>query len=222
MTEAGNWLQHFPGLVQLPPALRDALVSRSTLSSIPAGSRIFGPGQAPQSFLLVLDGVVRVQQVSESGREIVLYRVSAGESCALTTACLLAYDDYLAEAIAETDIAAVAIPRATFDDLIAQSAEFRRFVFTAFSQRVTDLCRIIEDVAFARMDVRLAHKLLQLAEHTDHLTVTQAQLAAELGTAREVVSRLVGDLQRRGLVASHRGHLDIVDRAGLQVLATAR
>jgi CRP-like cAMP-binding protein len=91
---------------------------------------------------------VRVQQVSEGGREIVLYRVSAGESCALTTACLMGYEDYLAEAVAETDVRAVAIPRATFDDLIARSPEFRRFVFTAFSRRVTDLFHVIEEIVF--------------------------------------------------------------------------
>ena len=96
-----------------------------------------------------------------------LYRVAAGESCALTTACLMGYEDYPAEAIAETDIRAVAIPRATFDDLIARSAEFRRFVFTAFSTRVTNLFRIIDEVAFSRMDIRLAHKLLELSHGAD-------------------------------------------------------
>lgn len=218
MPQATGWISNFPGLQRLSPDLQAAVMASTTVVALPAGSRIYGPGQAPQAFLLLLEGTVRVQQVSEGGREIVLFRVTAGESCALTTACLMSYEDYLAEAIAETDIRAVAIPRATFDDLIARSPEFRRFVFTAFSARVTSLFRIIDEVAFARMDIRLAHKLLELAHGGDTVTGTQQQLAAELGTAREVVSRILSEFQRRGWVASSRGVIAILDRQKLETL----
>lgn len=218
MTEP-TWTDAFPGLAALPAAVAARITARSRVISLDAGARIFGPGQAPESFLLLIDGTVRVQQVSETGREIVLYRVSAGESCALTTACLMGYDDYQAEAISETPIQAVAIPRATFDDLIATSPEFRRFVFTAFSRRVTDLLRVIDDVAFQRLDIRLAQKLVTLAPADGEITATHQQLAAELGSAREVVSRLISEFQRRGLVQSSRGHLAIRDRDALERLA---
>jgi CRP/FNR family transcriptional regulator len=214
-----DWTGHFPGLAGLGENIRRELAARSRLISLPAGSRIFGPGQAPENFLLLIDGTLRVQQVSPGGREIVLYRVSAGESCALTTACLMGYEDYLAEAIAETDIRAVAIPRAAFDDLIARSPEFRRFVFTAFSQRVTNLFHVIDDIVFARMDIRLAQKILELAGSRVHLAVTQQQLAAELGTAREVVSRLLGEFQRRGWLTLMRGGLTLIDREAVRRLA---
>ena len=211
-----HWLDQFPKLQKLPADLRAELERGSTVVWLPAGSRIYGPGQAPQSFLLLLEGSVRVQQVGESGREIVLYRVTAGESCTLTTACLMGYDDYIAEAIAETDTRAVTISRGTFDDLIARSPDFRKFVFTAFSNRVTELCRIIDDVAFARMDVRLAQKLIELAHDGRTVTATQQQLASELGTAREVVSRMLSDFHRRGWVTSSaRGTILIDDRAAL-------
>jgi CRP/FNR family transcriptional regulator len=183
---------------------------------LPAGTRIYGPGQAPEAYLLLIEGTVRVQQVSEGGREIVLYRVSAGQSCALTTACLLGYEDYLAEAIAETEIEAVVVPRATFDELIASSPEFRRFVFAAFSHRVTDLCRIIDEVAFQRLDIRLAQKLIELSHGSDRVEATQQQLAAEIGSAREVVSRLLSEFHRRGLIETTRGSLSILDRASLE------
>ena len=197
----------------------ELLTSQSAVIALPEGSRIFGPGQAPESYILLLEGTVRVQQASEGGREIVLYRVTSGESCALTTACLMGYQDYLAEAIAETDIRAVAVPRATFDKLIARSGDFRRFVFTAFSRRVTDLFRIIEDVAFSRMDIRLAQKLIELAKDTGQIAVTQQQLASELGTAREVISRMLAEFQRRGWIASARGSIAIEDLSALQRLA---
>lgn len=214
-----SWIDAFPGLRRLTRDVLEILLQRSAVVSLPAGSRIYGPGQAPASYLLLLEGSLRVQQVSEAGREIVLYRVSAGESCALTTACLMGYEDYPAEAIAETDVRAVAIPRATFDDLIAQSPEFRRFVFTAFSTRVTDLFRIIEEVVFSRMDIRLAHKLLELSHGADHVAATQQQLASELGTAREVVSRILSEFQRRGWVAPARGNIAITNRHALERLA---
>ncbi len=213
------WIEQFPGLQRLPTDPLSLLVQNSSIVALPSGSRIYGPGQSPENYLLMLDGTVRVQQVSEGGREIVLYRVSAGESCALTTACLMGYEDYLAEAIAETDVRAVAIPRATFDDLIARSSEFRRFVFTAFSTRVTNLFRIIDEVAFSRMDIRLAHKLLELSGGADSVTVTQQQLAAELGSAREVISRILSEFQRRGLVVLTRGTITISDRLGLEKMA---
>lgn len=214
-----GWIEQFPGLARLEPDLREVLVSRSRVLALPAGSRIFGPGQAPENFLLLLDGTIRVQQVSESGREIVLYRVTAGESCALTTACLMSYEDYLAEALAESDIRAVAVPRSTFDDLIARSAEFRRFVFTAFSARVTDLFRVIDDVVFARLDIRLAERIIALADDGGRLSVTQQQLAAELGTVREVISRLLNEFQRRGWLTIHRGGINLSDREAIAALA---
>lgn len=213
------WIELFPGLKRLPPDQLALLATSAVIVAMPAGSQIYGPGHAPESYLLLIEGTVRVQQVSDSGREIVLYRVAAGESCALTTACLMGYEDYLAEAVAETDIRAVAIPRRAFDDLIAQSAEFRRFVFTAFSQRVTNLFRVIEDVAFARMDIRLAEKLLELAGSNHQLAVTQQQLASELGTAREVISRMLAEFHRRGWISSGRGSITIQNRPALDRLA---
>lgn len=219
MTSKVNWIEHFPGLTRLPGDLMAVLVKQSAVLQMPAGTRIYGPGQAPENYLLLLEGSIKVQQVSESGREIVLYRLSAGESCALTTACLMGYDAYPAEALTETDVRGVAIPRATFDDLIARSADFRRFVFTAFSMRVTGLFRIIDQIAFSRMDIRLAQKLVELSQGQALVTVTQQQLASELGTAREVVNRLLAEFHRRGWIEPGRGVLTITGRAPLEGLA---
>jgi len=219
MPPKDDWTLAFPPLRQLPPAVFARLRDSSLTIELPEGSRIFGPGQAPENFLLLLEGVIRVQQSSESGREIVLYRVFAGESCALTTACLMGYEEYQAEGIAETRIRAVAIPRSLFDDLIATSREFRQFVFTAFSRRVTNLFRVIEEVAFSRIDVRLAQKLLELARTDGHISATHQELANELGSAREVISRQLNEFQRRGWIKVARGMVDITDVAALSRLA---
>lgn len=224
MTAESSWIDRFPGLSRLEGPVRTSLLAHSRVVDVPAGTVIFGPGKAPENLLLLLllEGTVRVQQVSDSGREIVLYRVSAGESCVLTTACLLAYEDYLAEGVAETDIAAVALPRATFDDLIADSPVFRRFVFTAFSSRITDLFRVIDDVAFAHIDIRLAQRLLLLANGTQSVVATHQDLAKELGSAREVISRQLKEFQRRGWIETTRGSIALVDRPALEKLAAER
>jgi CRP/FNR family transcriptional regulator len=213
-----TWIDRFPGLSRLDPTVRDMLVKRSTVITVPKDTVIFGPGKSPENLLLMLDGTVRVQQLAENGREIVLYRVHAGESCVLTTACLLAYEDYSAEGVAETDVSAVAIPRSVFDDLLAGSAEFRNFVFSAYSKRITDLFLVIEEIAFRRMDIRLAQRLLELAKD-GRVEATHQQMAAELGTAREVVSRQLSEFQRREWVAQSRGEIRILNPTALRDLA---
>jgi CRP/FNR family transcriptional regulator len=215
----GEWTANVPGMTALDDRLRQALATASRIVELPAGNRIFGLGQIPENFLIVLEGSVRVQQVSESGREIVLYRVSSGESCPLTTACLMAHEQYVAEAIAETSVRGVIIPRGIFDTLMVQSSDFRRFLFAAFSHRMMSLFRLIEDVAFARVDIRLAQKLIALANDDGTLAFTHQQLASELGTAREVVSRQLNEFQRRGWVAAGRGSITLTDRDALVHLA---
>ena len=218
LAKSDDWIDRFEGLSKLEPGLRNVLTTRSHVVRLPADSVIFGPGKSPDKLLLLLQGTVRVQQLAESGREVVLYRVTAGESCVLTTACMLAYEDYAAEGIAETDIVAAAIPRGVFDDLVASSKEFRNFVFRAYSRRITDLFHVIEDIAFRRMDIRLAQKIIERAD-TGVLKATHAQLAAELGTAREVISRQLAEFQRRGWIAQSRGVIEILDCEGLRALA---
>ena len=163
---------------------------------------------------------MRVQKTSEAGREIVLYRVHAGESCVLTTACLMAYEDYSAEGIAETGLRAVAIPREVFDRMVADSPEFRQFVFMAYSKRMTDLFAVVEEIAFRRLDIRLAQKLIELSSDQDSIQTTHQKLAVELGTAREVVSRQLSEFQRRGWIEQARGIIHILDREQIRGLAT--
>lgn len=218
MTMNTSWISRFGELAELEPSVRDALAKSGQEIRAPKGTFLFGPGQAPQGYLLLLEGDIRVSQVADNGREIVLYRVLPGESCALTTACLLSQETYQAEAHAETDIFAIAIPRATFNALIAQSPVFRTFVLTAFSRRITDLFKLVDEIAFQRMDVRLANKLLELAGPGPNIHATHQQIASELGTAREVVSRLINEFQRRGWVQGARGTVTLADRPALERL----
>lgn len=223
MTDLGvrddRWVERFAGLSRLEDATKAMITSRSAIVNVPKGTTIFGPGKSPEHMLFLLEGTVRVQQVSETGHEIVLYRIEAGQSCVLTTACLLAYDDYSAEGIAETPVQAAAVPREVFDTLVAQSKSFRDFVFAAFSKRITDLFLVIDEVAFQKLDVRLADKLIALAGGSDVIATTHQKLSVELGTAREVISRQLQEFQRRGWIGQARGSVTLLDAAALAQLA---
>ncbi len=216
---ATDWIPRFPELAQLPPAEQQLILERAQVVVLPQDTTVFAPGMPPENFLLVLDGVVRVQQVSAGGREIVLYRVAGGESCIMTTACLLSQDTYNAEGVTETAVEAVAIPRTAFDELMARSATFRRFVFADYANRITDLLHVVEEVAFERIDKRLAQKLVQRADPSGDLGATHQDLAVELGTAREVVSRHLKEFQRRGWLDLTRGLIHLRDRGALEGLA---
>lgn len=216
-----SWIEKFEGLASLGAAEREVLVSNSSTMKVAKDTVIFGPGKTPDHLLLLLDGTVRVQQLAESGREIVLYRVRAGESCVMTSACMLAFKNYSAQGIAETDAQAVAIPLAIFDQLAGESADFRNFIFTAYSTRIIELFHVIEDVAFQRIDVRLAERILELAQGEVIVRLTHQQLAAELGTAREVISRQLSEFQRREWIKQSRGVIHILDVAGLEQLSRA-
>lgn len=210
------WQSRFPDLDALTPDQRGLLARHAVVARVPAGTVVFGPGDPADNLLLLVEGTVRVQHLSEGGRLIVLYRVQAGESCVLTTACLMAQDAYTAEGVAETDAQAVMIPRDTFDALVGGAPAFRRLVFDAYARRISDLFLLIDEVVFQRIDTRLAGKLVELSGGSGTVQVTHQQLADELGTAREVISRQLQEFQRRGWITLARGVIGLSDLAALR------
>jgi CRP/FNR family transcriptional regulator len=221
MLMTSSWRTAFPSLEGISDSVSELLDKRSRQITLQKEALTFGPGSPAENLLLLLSGTVRVQQLSEDGREIVLYRVLSGESCVLTTACLLAFEDYSAEGIAETEIEAIMIQRDVFDELMAISNGFRAFVFEAYSKRITDLFLVIEEIAFKRMDVRVAQKLLELQDARFVLRHIHQQLATELGTARDAISRQLKEFERRGWVRLSRGEIELRDVAAIERLADA-
>jgi CRP/FNR family transcriptional regulator len=195
-----------------------AIQTESRRVSLAAGTRVFEPGQAADAFLMVTKGVVRVHLTAANGREITLYRVEAGESCVLTTSCLLDSEAYGAEAVCETAVEAIALPRAAFRRLLGEMPSFRDAVLAAYASRVADLITTIEETHLHRVDARLAALILERAGH-DGLHATHQELAAELGTAREVVSRTLKRFEHASAVVLSRGLILIKDRAQLGRLA---
>ncbi|MCZ4305111.1 Crp/Fnr family transcriptional regulator [Zoogloeaceae bacterium G21618-S1] len=215
MTATTELADRYPVLSELPPAVRDTVMARLHTMQVPAGTVLFDDHQACEGFPFVVRGSIRVIKASASGRELPLYRVAPGETCVISSSCLLGHEDYNARGIAETDTELVLLPKAVFDELLAEPA-FRRFVFHLFADRIADLMHLIEEVAFHKLDQRLAALLLGKGRllHTTH-----QQLADELGSVREIVSRLLKGFAAQGLVKLSREQIEIVDAVGLRRMA---
>ena len=207
-----------PELVDADEAVLDRLLESAQVVKLDHDRFVFHAGDLCQAFLILLDGEVRVQLTSESGREVTLYRIGPGGSCILTTSCLLSDEHYPAEAIAESDIEALAIPVSSFQSALEESQWFRRFVFDGFSSRLTSVIRKIEQIAFTGIDVRLAGVLLEL-DRKGVEKITHQDIAVELGTAREVVSRHLKRFESEGWVRLGRGQVSLVDRPRIEALA---
>jgi len=187
--------------------------------TLPAGTTIFFQGANCENYLLVTKGVIKVFTRAENGREIVLYRVNEGQSCILTTTCLLAHDNYPAEGITETVVSALVIPLKAFNHGLAQSISFREFVFNSYSKRLSDIITLVGEVSFNRIDVRLAKQLLMLANNENSLSITHQNLATELGSAREVISRQLKVFEEKGLVSLSRGRIQLLSIEAIEAIA---
>lgn len=191
------------------------------LARIPAGRDVFAAGDAVDAIPLLISGLVRVYQIGESGREVTLYRFRPGESCILTANTILGEQLFPAIATVEEDAEALMIPAADFKDWVDQFSVWREFVFDMVSQRLASVMSIVDDVAFRRLDKRVASYLLGQGREQNPVLVTHQEIAAELGSSREVISRLLEDFSRSGLVRPERGSIEILDFGGLQSRSSA-
>lgn len=209
-------LQHYPALAELPAAELDTLLAKAMVMPIPAGTVIFDENQPCQGFPMLLSGSIRVIKSAPSGRELQLYRVSPGESCILTSSCLLGHTRYQARGIAEQPLEMVLLPAPSFHTLLGMHASFRDYVFHLFSDRLTDLMQLVSAVAFQKLDQRLAALLIA---KPSPLHITHQALADELGSAREMVSRLLKGFAEQGWVKLAREQIEVTDAAALKRFA---
>jgi CRP/FNR family transcriptional regulator len=206
----------YPAFETLGDQRLDALLDESIVLNVKPGTVLFDDESPCQAFPLLIDGTIRVSKVGSSGRELQLYRVVPGEACILTTSCLLGNVAYNARGVAESEVTAVALPQPVFQRLLGEHEPFRTYVFGLFAERIGELMQLVEAVAFQKLDQRLAALLLGKGKvvHTTH----QA-LADELGSVREIVSRLLKTFAEQGLVSLAREQVEIVDAARLRKIA---
>jgi len=206
----------YPPLASLPAGKLDALLAEAPTMTVPADTVMFDEDNPCMAFPLLLEGTVRVVKTAPNGRELQLYRIVPGDACVLTSSCLLGHAPYSARGITEARTTFVTLPAPLFDRLIAEHEPFRTYVFSLFAERISELMQLVEAVAFQRLDQRLAALLLGKGKliHTTH-----QQLADELGSVREIVSRLLRGFADQGLVTLAREQIEILDPAGLRGIA---
>ncbi|HZP86544.1 MAG TPA: Crp/Fnr family transcriptional regulator [Burkholderiales bacterium] len=208
----------YPAFQGMEPELFDYTLQQGVLRSAPAGAVLFDETNPCQAFPLLLEGVIRVSKVAPSGRELQLYRVVPGEACIISTSCMLATAPYNARGTAESEVTLFALPPVLFNRLLRDHEPFRSYVFSLFADRIVDLMQLVEAIAFHKLDQRLAALLLGKGKmiHTTHQAI-----ADELGSVREIVSRLLKSFAEQGLVSLGREQIEIVDPTRLRQLAAA-
>lgn len=214
-----SWLDTFPELMRLDDAAKARLRQSARIVEAPVGAIGYRETDPCNAYVMRLAGRSRVFKISESGREILLYRVAAGETCVLTTTCLLGRSRYPASTVVEEAVRDVVIPAATFHELMVESDVFRRFVMSNYGDLISDLIVLVDEVAFQGLEARLAKQLLEDAAGKLVIERTHQQLADELGTAREVVSRQLKNFENLGLLTLGRGQITLTDQAALTRLS---
>lgn len=201
----------YPAMASLPQ-----LLERLQQVQVPAGTPLFRENEACQGFPMVLSGEVRVSRSAANGRELELYRVQPGEMCLVSSAGLFAKQPMTARGVTTSETTLTLLAPADFQTAMADPV-FRNFVLGLFASRMADLTGLIEAVAFQRLDSRLASTLLG---HGQQVRVTHQVLADELGTVREIITRLLRRFERDGLVELSRESITLRNSAGLRAIAT--
>ena len=202
-------------------ATADRTSGEGRIASLPRGASLFFPGDACAGFVVVHAGTIVVSLTAANGREIVLYRVGSGDICLQTFGCLVNGGTYSAQGTAETDLQIEMIAAGDFERRMADDPPFRRQLLGAVAARFGDLERRVADVALSSIAVRLAGAVLRLADGAGIVVATHEALAMEIGSAREVVSRQLGQMARDGLIETTRGQIVLRKPEALRALATA-
>jgi len=205
-----------PILEHADPGLIREFQQKAFFAHIPAGRDVFVEGDRVDAIALLISGVVRVYKIGETGREITLYRFGNGQSCILTANAILSQKNFPAVATVEKEAEAVMIPAETFREWVRRYDLWREFVYDLLSERLSSVMEIVEEVAFRRMDARVASFLMERSRKSDSIRVTHQEIAAELGSSREVISRILEDFSSAGVVRVSRGTVTVVDREALQ------
>ena len=204
-------------LATLPEEIQKSLCDQVRQVSIPANTQLFDRGGSCVMLPLVTQGSIRVFRQSESGREISLYRVTKDQLCIVTLSCLLGGDNYPATGVTESDVTAITVPDGLFHELIASQRQFRDSVFQLFSERISNLMGLVNEIAFHKLDQRLAQFLITQGPV---INGSHQQIADELGSVREIVSRILKQFEENKWVTLGRKQVEIIDFDALEKYST--
>jgi len=202
-------------------SFKKEIENASVAVKLKAGTPYFHEGGQCKQIALIGIGSVRVYKTGESGREITLYHVMPGDTCVLSVSCFLGEKNYPANAIVESETEAVVIDSGFFKRCIDSKQEVRKFVFSTLAMRLTDVLSLLEEITFNRLDQRLSEYLLKKFTNGKgeprSIKTTHEQIAVELGTAREVISRLLKELERMGAIEISRGMIVLKNKKKLEI-----
>lgn len=201
-----NGVEAFRGF---PDGERLRAADSARLARLPAGGKFYHQGQRVDEFALVAAGSLRVYRIGESGREITLYHVRAGEPCLVNILSVMLRKEACATAQAEVPLTALLLPGSLVREWIGSSETFRNYVFNTMGRRLIDVMTLVEEIAFRKMDQRLIKYLKRQFVSSVRIEVTHEAIAAELGTAREVISRLLESFAREGVIELGRGWIRV-------------
>jgi CRP/FNR family transcriptional regulator len=206
-----EFIKAFPVFRNSPEGLTQNMLAVSRRQLVSAGTQIYREGDACSAIAFVLSGEIRVYKIGQTGREITLYEIGPGETCILNASCILSGQTYPANAVTLSDAGLFLVPSAAFRRLISEHEMMREFVFTLLSRRLSGVMELVEEVAFGHMDERLLDYLVEKSAD-NKLETTHQKIANDLGTSREVVSRLLKDLERKGRVQLSRNAVTLLDQ----------
>lgn len=189
--------------------------------SAPAGTVICNTGEQCQNLIFLLEGQVRVYRPAEDGRSITLYHVGEGESCILTTSCILNDASFPAIAEVEKDAVGIAIPASDVHLWLKEESVWQNYIFNLLSQRMGDLISLVDALAFKNLDVRLGKWLLEHSKIRPDIHTTHQLIADDLASSREVISRLLKEFERDQLIRLSRGKISITNVKKIANLAHA-
>ena len=210
-TQIERWVARFPILCSLPDKDMRALVDAVRFPTMEPGDVAYEQDAECPNYLMCIEGRTRVFKASEAGREMLIYKVGSGGTCVLTTQCLLTGSTFPAQSVAESPTELAAVPAAQFHHLMSISPTFRGFVMDDYTRLLASLFALVDEVAFAPLEQRLARRLLAEADPYGRIAKTHQQLADDVGSVREMVSRHLGDWERAGWVRTGRREIEILD-----------
>lgn len=204
----------YPDLLSLDDPIWQAIIGKASEVSAPAGTVLLESGERLSNFMFLKHGTVRVYEMADDGRELFLYKVTPGDVCLLNLLAMLEQQPCHFKAVAETDIIALSINTGMFQTAIDTSGPFRNKVFSALALRVHGLMGLIDNLAFQSLGDRLLKRLYEKHQEqgSSLIRTTHQELASELGTSREVISRLLKNFESRaGAIRLRRGAIEVLD-----------
>lgn len=210
----------YPFIKEIDKKQREQFIKSIQPIESEKGRLLIAEGKVCERVIFVLEGSIRIYKVSESGREITLYRIGPGETCIMTIASILGNHNFEAIAEVEENASLVILSAELFKELFSTNIALQTYVFNELSTKLHEVMLVLEEVAFKSMDQRIGNFLKDkyIKNSKQNIKITHEEIALELGTAREVVSRVLKDFQNRGLIKQLRGTIEILDHKKINIM----